>query len=126
MKVVPQYVDVEDRIAGPLTWKHIGFLVPIFGALAFAKPAGVTMVEFLGYGIHFIFRPRLYTWQREVQKTPQKQKTKEMKITAVKKEKDITTDDVSAIARTLDSRGVERNARLQKLMKERLAQKNKK
>ncbi len=145
MQVVPQYIDVEDRIVGPLTWKHIGWLfagggilvvvwtifdsvtffiiaaviAPIFIALAFAKPGGVTLIEYIGYGLHFLFRPRLYTWQREAQpvQKPKPQK-KEVKIKTKSAKEQLTTADIAALAQTLDSRGVERNKRLQEIMRE--------
>ena len=149
MQVVPQYIDVEDRIAGPLTWKHIGWffgcsgllvmawllfdritfyivtaiIVPAFVALAFVRPNGVTMVEFVGYGFNYFFRPRLYTWQREVQKQTVQKKQNEVKIAVSSEEKQLTSDDVSVLAQTLDSRGVERNERLQQIIKERIKDK---
>lgn len=146
MQIVPQYIDVEDKIAGPLTWKHIGWLfagagillvawtfldqitffiaaaiiIPATAALAFAKPNGVTMVEYIGYGFNYFFRPKIYTWQREVapQKI-QKKKKENITVSASSQEKQLTSDDVVAIAQTLDSHGVERNERLQQLIKER-------
>ena len=152
MQIVPQYIDVEDKIVGPLTWKHLGWMfggggivvvaflmldkmtffivaIPVIlftAALAFYKPNGVPFVEFLGYGFTFIFRPKTYTWQREA--TPQKVKknTNPAKIETSSKEKELTVDDITAIAQTLDSRGEERNKRMQELIKENMNNTNKK
>lgn len=144
MQIVPQYIDVEDRIAGPLTWKHLGWLFAggamllvawvfldrmtfyivavviamITVGLAFVRPNGVSMIEFLGHGFGYFFRPKVYTWQREVQKNVPQKKKKDIKITSTSEEKKLTSDDIAVIAKTLDSHGVERNERLQQLLKE--------
>ncbi|MFA5987007.1 MAG: PrgI family protein [Parcubacteria group bacterium] len=149
MQIVPQYIDVEDKIAGPLTWKHIGWffgggvlafvawtvldrmtfivvavlLVIATALMAFYRPNGVSMVEFLGYGLRFLFQPKVYTWQREAENVKAK-KAKPVTIASVQKEKKLTTDDIAAIAQTLDSHGVERSERIKQLIKER-AGKNK-
>ncbi len=98
MQIVPQYIDVEDKIAGPLTWKHIGWFfaggtilailwnlvdtvtfyiiaVPTAIAtfmLAFYRPNGVSLITFIGYGFTYLFRPKVYTWQNEIVKPPKK------------------------------------------------------
>lgn len=144
MQIVPQYIDVEDRIVGPLTWKHLGWLfggcgilvmawmlldrttfyiiaIPvglITAALAFYRPNGVPMIEFVGYGFNYLFRPKVYTWQREARKMDSQKKPKDAKITATSEEKKLTTDDIAALAKNLDSHGVERNERLKKLIEE--------
>lgn len=149
MQIVPQYVDVEDKIAGPLTWKHIGWLFAgaacgfmawsmldkgafivaaiiigiITAAMAFYRPNGVSMFEFVGYGITFLFHPKRYTWQREVEKMRVKKHT-DLKIASTHDEKKLTSDDVAAIAQTLDSHGAARNQRIQELIREQ-ARKNK-
>ncbi len=151
MQIVPQYIDVEDKIAGPLTWKHLGW---IFGgsaisliaftlldrvtffmvvipiglltiALAFYKPNGIPLSAFIGYGFVYLFHPKTYTWQREVQ-TKQTQKKKEQtKITTTSEKKQITINDIEAITQTLDSGGQERNKRIQELIKEQMHKTNK-
>lgn len=146
MQVVPQYIDVEDRIAGPFTWKHIGWFfgcsgilvitwmlfdritfyiitaitVPVFVSLAFVRPSGITMIEFVGFGFNYFFRPRLYTWQREAEKQIPQKKQNSTKIATSSEKKQLTSNDVAVLAQTLDSRGVERNDRLQQIMKERV------
>jgi hypothetical protein len=146
MQIVPQYIDVEDRVAGPLTWKHIGwlflcggilaimwtfldrvtfyiaaaFIVPLFAALAFWKPNNVTLIEFIGYGLGYMFRPRLYTWQREVEKKKTQKKQMATQVTMKGEERKLTTDEITAIAQTLDSRGAKRNEQIQQLIREQL------
>lgn len=143
MQIVPQYINVEDQIVGPLTWKHLAWLfggsgillvlyilldtitfyisvaiiAPIIGALAFARPNGVSMIEFIGYGFNYIFRPRIYTWQRDVVMEKKRNNKQNVKISTIKKQKQLTTDDIAAIAQTLDSRGVERNKKIQEMIK---------
>lgn len=152
MQVVPQYIDVEDKIAGPLTWKHLGWMFGGAGilliaftfldkttffivaipiglitiALAFYKPNGIPLVSFIGYGFTYIFHPRTYTWQREVSIKKQPKKKEDIKITTTSKKDQITTDDITAIAQTLDSGGRQRNERIQELIKERIKKDKKK
>lgn len=92
MSSVPQFIDIEDKIAGPLTWRQLlwmigmgvlllvvynmvggaGFIVlavPIvlaFSALAFYRPQGQSLVSFVGYGILFFFRPKVAVWERPI------------------------------------------------------------
>jgi hypothetical protein len=146
MQIVPQYIDVEDRIVGPLTWKHLGWFfgaagilliaftifdrmtfyiiaIPIIGiavTLAFARPNGVSMSEFIGYGINFLFHPKVYTWEREIKKNEIKKKNKDIQISTTSKEKMLSIEDITAISQTLDSRGKARNERIQQIMKEQL------
>jgi len=145
MQVVPQYIDVEDKIVGPLTWKSLGWFflggsflvfawvlldkmlffivtIPIVLftlALSFYKPHGVPMVEFVGYGFTYLFRPKVYTWKRDTEQTHRKNKKERVKINISSSKKQVTIDDITAIAQTLDSEGRERSERLQQLIKER-------
>lgn len=149
MQIVPQYVDIEDKVAGPLTWKHIGWLfaggviltvlwqlldtvtfyivaIPvgvITAALAFVRPNGVSMVTFLGYGMTYIFRQKTYTWQNEVLKPATKTKEQKAKAAAPQKEQP-SAADIAAIATTLDTRGMQRNERIQQIIRERTRRDN--
>ncbi|MFY9462186.1 MAG: PrgI family protein [Candidatus Sungiibacteriota bacterium] len=97
---VPQYINIEDRIIGPLTLKQFLYLaggaaivliawfflnaflfvlvaVPVAilsGAMAFLKVGGLPFPTVLMNGINFYLKPRLYIWKR----VPTK------KVTAVK------------------------------------------
>ncbi len=149
MQIVPQYIDVEDKVAGPLTWKHIGWIfaggvlafvawatldhitfvivaIPIAlitAAMAFYRPNGVSMVEFIGYGFGYIFRPKRYTWQQEIEKIKVKNK-EPIKISSSSREKKLTADDIASLAQTLDSHGVERSERIKELIRERMKKNN--
>jgi hypothetical protein len=87
---VPQFIDIEDKIAFGLTGKQLWWMVAmvatllvfynifqqqafyfigtlivlIFASFAFWKPQGVTMLSFLGFAVHFLMRPRNYVWKR--------------------------------------------------------------
>ncbi len=87
---VPQFIDIEDKIVGPLTAKQLGWLgiagvlllifwstlvfstfVPvalitlaIFGALAFYRPYNQPLLNFLMSGVNFFMKPKVYVWKR--------------------------------------------------------------
>lgn len=87
---VPQFIGVEDKIAGPLTWKQLywmiamgvfllllwkafslivfiplgGLVVSIFTAFAFYKPWGQPLSKMVWHAMIFLFRPKTYTWQQ--------------------------------------------------------------
>lgn len=88
---MPQFIEVEDKIFGPLTWKQfiymgggigltvivflyfplvVAFLiaVPVMAlalALAFYKVNNRNFVEILGAGFTFYTKNRLYLWRKE-------------------------------------------------------------
>ena len=96
---VPQFIDVEDKIFGPLTVKQFvyllgggGFVVilyvlhlpsiifwllaaPIggfFAALAFLKINGQPFIQVLNNAVNHFSRPRLYIWKkREIKAKPE-------------------------------------------------------
>lgn len=145
MKVVPQYVDIEDKIVGPLTWKQLGwyfgggvllvilwqlldetafytaafFIVVGTSLFAFYKPRGLTLIEFVGYAILYVFKPRKYIWQRD----PEIKKEKKIDPAEMKKvvynRKSVDTDDISILAHTLDTGGASGNKRLEEILKKR-------
>lgn len=91
---VPQFIDVEDKIFGPLTLKQFIYLgggaglcaililylplffgvllaLPVAGlalALAFYKVNGKAFVDVLESGFNYYIGHRLYLWKREPQK----------------------------------------------------------
>lgn len=91
---IPQFIDKEDKIVGPLTAKQLGWLaccgtillvlwaildksafiiasiptVGIFGALAFYRPNNQPLIAFITSGLSFAFRPKIYVWQRVPEK----------------------------------------------------------
>lgn len=87
---VPQFIDVEDRVVGPLTWKQFLYLaagggilfvlwfiltplawiaVAIFVgglavAAAFIKVNGRPFLAFIGSVLGFAVKPRQYIWKQ--------------------------------------------------------------
>ncbi len=100
---VPQFINIEDRIIGPLTLKQFLYLAgggaivllawfilnPFFfvivsvpaaifsGSLAFVKINGRPFPETMLNGINFYLRPRLYIWKRSPAKKVDAPKTGE-------------------------------------------------
>lgn len=130
---VPQYIDVEDKIAGPLTAKQLGWMiglgailfvlwmfipakgiffiiaVPIFllfVALSFYKPFGQPLVGFVSHGFMFIFAPKVYVWKRmpQISKNVSVSK-KQIRQEAGPQEKHLTAQQLSALAHVLDTEG---------------------
>lgn len=127
---VPQYTDVQDKVAGPLTVKQLGWMfamggvliflhsildeltfwisaVPVvafFATFAFYKPNGQPLINYVFYGIAFVFRPKIYTWQRDAHRK-QRRKPKTQKIVSQHNEKTLEAQTISSLARTLDSDG---------------------
>jgi hypothetical protein len=125
---VPQYIDVEDKIAGPLTAKQLfwmigmgavlmilwsildvgGFysaavpVVCIFAAMAFYRPYGQPLIVFIRNALLFFIRPKLYMWDRPTRVLSQKKvKNPESLVTTVNK--NITAEDVSRLAKIVDN-----------------------
>ncbi len=87
---VPQFIDVEDKIAGPLTVKQLLWMVgmtaavlvvvsmfpttaafiisvPIvvaFVLLAFYRPNGQPLISYVTHAFFFLFRPKVLVWKR--------------------------------------------------------------
>jgi hypothetical protein len=126
---VPQYIDVEDKIAGPFTAKQVGWMIAcggvlfilysifelipfvilaipivlLFAALAFYKPNGQPFIRFLMHAVLFLFRPKIAVWERPVRQMMPK---KEAPIAEMPKDerKKVTITDLNEIARMVDSR----------------------
>lgn len=139
---VPQYIDVEDKIAGPLTAKQLGWMIllgvsllimwnmfskPLFFiiaipltilliAMAFYKPYGQPLGNFIVFGVLYFFRPKVYFWKR----TPQKiaDGGKKSQITASHTEnKKITSESLMNLARIVDSEGTEYDEKFKEILK---------
>lgn len=98
---VPQFIEVEDKIIGPLTLKQFIYLagggglivifllyLPLFigillsipvgalaGALAFYKVNNKSFVEMLEAGFKYYTGGRLYLWKKEPKATPKQMVT---------------------------------------------------
>jgi hypothetical protein len=91
---VPQFIDVEDKIFGPLTWKQFVFLAggaglcficykllpiyiavpfiliigPLAGMLAFYKINNKPFIFTMEAAIKYFLQTKLYLWKREERK----------------------------------------------------------
>ena len=90
---VPQYVDLEDKLAFRLTLKQLGwfalggfvlfvlwtlfekwvfwvsfpFVVGIAAAFAFWRPAGLSLASFLVGGLRYSIMPKKLTWKKGIE-----------------------------------------------------------
>jgi len=133
MSSVPQFVDVEDKIAGPLTWKQLLWMIAmgavllvlfttfgttlaiVFGipvvllfiALAFYKPNGFTLASFIGQAVLFLFRPKVAVWERPVMPMVSVKPREDTKAQVVEAQPDkqLTRDKLKELARLMDNQG---------------------
>jgi hypothetical protein len=124
---VPQFIDIEDKIVGPLTAKQLGWLAAgsvvllflyglfdkstfillgiidaiFFGALAFYRPYSQPLIKFIMSSILFATRPKMYIWRRIPEKI-QSRVEKKSKNTQVTTKKEFNAQKVADISRLLD------------------------
>lgn len=139
---VPQYIDVEDKIVGPLTAKQLGWcalagiidlglwkftnlvilimaglpLTGFFLALAFFKPYGVPLGNFLMFGVMYLFKPKIYFWQR----TPRAHVVAEKKPVeeeSVLLKKQMTSESIRNLAELIDSGGSQHSEMIEEILK---------
>lgn len=150
---VPQYIDVEDKIVGPLTAKQLGWMfamgavllvcyaifdqasfigigivvVLIFVALAFYRPNGMTLMEFIGSSISFLFRPKVYVWKRVEEKyVPRISKKEKAGIDAEavgRQKKKLNFSEIEGFSEVLDSEGMKESDQIMELLRQRNAAK---
>lgn len=128
---VPQFIDIEDKIAGPLTWKQLLWMIGmgavllvsfnvfdatlffivaiptvlLFVALAFYRPNGFPLTTFIFYSVLFLFRPKVSIWERPLRQPPIT-KAPEEKIEAPDmRVKHINQEKLTELTHILDSRG---------------------
>ena len=89
---VPQFIETETKIVGPLTWKQfiwvalgVGLLLilfrlltgpllifisivvtAVFGGLAFLRIEEMTLIEYLMKALSFTFGPKKYLFKKEI------------------------------------------------------------
>lgn len=123
---VPQFIDIEDRIVGPLTAKQLGwlalggvvllvlwgfldtsafilaaiFVAAIFGAMAFWKPNGQPLLHYVLSSISFIFKPKMYVWKKIPGKV--KIEKKEKKIIKEIPKKTLSQEKIEKLSEILD------------------------
>lgn len=124
---IPQFIDKEDKIVGPLTAKQLGWLfgagaimlvlwafldnsaliaaaIPIaliFGALAFYRPNNQPLISFLFASIHYFIRPKIYVWKRIPEPARQVKKAAQKTMTAIEK-KELSSRKIEEISKLLD------------------------
>ncbi len=142
---VPQYIDVEDKIAGPLTarqflwmlglgallivmWNifdRVAFYViavpvcMVFAAFAFYRPHGVPLIAFIGYGLTFLLQPKVYVWRRPQENFYSKRRARQketFKERFYKESSSVSPNDFAALADVLDSEGLHKNERAMKIL----------
>jgi len=139
---VPQYIDVEDKIVGPVTAKQLGWLVlmgiallvlwntlsmigfilvgiPVsflFLAFAFYKPYGQPMGSFVIFAVMYLFKPKIYMWKRSPEITLSKKQ--QQAPPAVREEKKLTSQQIRGLADILDSDGMQGDGNTLQLLKD--------
>lgn len=129
MSNVPQFIDIEDKVAGPLTWRQllwviamgiillvlynmlpgIAFIVvaiPIvlfFSALAFYRPQGQSLISFLGHGFFFFFRPKVAVWERPVVRPRAVSAAKPQRQAEPDRSKGVSREELRNLAKMLDT-----------------------
>lgn len=130
---VPQFIDIEDKIAGPLTWRQllwmigmgavllvmfnmfdmglfIVFAIPVtlvFVALAFYRPNGMPLPIFIYHSIMFLFRPKISVWERPVMPmmTKAKPAKQQQDQPTARADKHLTNESLRNLAAIVDGRG---------------------
>jgi hypothetical protein len=149
---VPQYIDVEDKVAGPFTAKQLLWMfgcgamllvlwntldkvtfiisaIPIillFAALAFYRPYNQPLIKFIYFAVMFLFRPKVYVWRRIAERRSFNKKDENMGVAHVEKKKEaLISGDVDELAKMLDSAGHERNDKIMEIIKQKQLNKQK-
>ena len=139
---VPQHIDVEDKIVGPLTAKQLGWVAALgiillimwnmtpkvvffilgfplsvfFIALAFYKPYGEPLGSFMIFGIMYFFKPKVYFWKRTPQKHVTEQKKQVVENHLVQKQ--VTSESLRELAELLDSEGSRHSEGIETILKQ--------
>lgn len=126
---VPQFIDVEDKIAGPLTWKQLLWMIGmgatllimyglfetgaffalaipvvlIFVAFAFYKPHGFPMTTFVFNAVVFLFRPKVAVWERPLPRRVAAKEPSNQETKVVPAEPKVLTEErLKEIAKMVD------------------------
>ncbi len=123
---VPQFIDVEDKVAGPLTARQILWMVGMGGVLfivwtffdttmffvlslpviilfalfAFYRPYNQSLLFFSVNAVMFFFRPKVYTWDRPGVVKNDIVKPKEEKV--IISPKSLSIEEIQALAKAVD------------------------
>ncbi len=125
---VPQFIDIEDKIVGPLTAKQLGWLgiagilllifwstlvfstfipvaivtLAIFGALAFYRPYNQPLLNFLMSGVNFFLKPKVYVWKRYYDNMKVAKKIQKPKEEIVVKRKVLDNEKIKELTERLN------------------------
>lgn len=128
---VPQFIDVEDKIAGPLTWRQLLWMIGmgavllvffntfdsalffilaiptvlLFAAFAFYRPNGFPLTTFVFYAVLFVFRPKISVWERPLHTQPAPKAPIKEAEPVNTGQKQINQEKLHELARILDRRG---------------------
>ena len=126
---VPQFIDIEDKIVGPLPAKQLGwlalggvillvlwsimsigafiaaavFVAILFVGLAFYRPYNQTLLSFILSSVGFLFKPKMYIWKRLPDKEIRKEIVKEEAPVIIEK-KNINEEKLQEISKLLDTK----------------------
>lgn len=126
---IPQFIDKEDKLVGPLTARQLGWLIGgavvafifwtflektafyvvavIIGgiscSLAFYHPNGQPLINFMLSSVSFFSSPKMYIWKRVPEKEGAKKVITENREIVVPK-KAINTKKIDELSRILDNR----------------------
>lgn len=127
---IPQFIDKEDKLVGPLTAKQLGWLggagavlilfwavldtgafilasmpvLAIFAALAFYRPNGESLISFIASAVNFTLKPKMYIWSRlpEIIKS---KKASHQKVKIIQNEKRVVNENkIEEISKMLDNK----------------------
>jgi hypothetical protein len=124
---VPQYIDVEDKVAGPLTVRQVLWMIGmgavllilwnmlekapfyavavptvcVFMAFAFYRPYNQPLITFIGSAIFFVVRPKVYVWDRQAHVRAHRKEPKEFSKKTVEV-KNVSAAEVRRLASIVD------------------------
>lgn len=126
---IPQFIDKEDKLVGPLTARQLGWLIGgavvafvfwtflektvfiiiatiiagISCLLAFYQPNGQPLINFVLSSFSFLSSPKMYVWKRVSKKEVEKIITTE-KTEVIIPKKALSAQKIEELSRVLDNR----------------------
>lgn len=134
---VPQFIDIEDKIFGPLTWRQflylgggVGMAVVLFltmpfivfallglplgllaGALAFFPVNNRPFSYFLESMFNYIMGQRLYIWKKKEDIIYRAKSSSSQGQTGVSQSRNqLATKDIASMARRLELEAIQKNS----------------
>jgi hypothetical protein len=126
---IPQFIDKEDKIVGPLTAKQLGWLfgagsillvlwnvldasafylsaapiILIASALAFYRPYNQPLIKFIFSTLLFLFREKTYIWKRLPEKNMPIKKAPPKAAAVLNQDRRTNSEKISEISKLLDN-----------------------